>query len=69
MLVSLVEYIIFFACFGLSFYSLSAVRFERFCSTKAPFKVTLLLFLLSLALAYLTSRAILSLTIYNGFGV
>ena len=69
MIVSLVNYIVFFACFGLSFYALSAIKFESFCKVKQPGKVTLLMFLLSLALAYLSSQAILNLTIYNGLGV
>lgn len=69
MLVSIVEYVIFFACFGLSFYAISSIKFDRFCDVKRPMKVTILMFLLSLALAYLSSRAILTLTIYNGLGV
>lgn len=69
MIASLINYIVFFACFGLSFYALSVIKFEGFCKVKQPGKVTLLMFLLSLALAYLSSQAILSLTIYNGLGV
>jgi uncharacterized membrane protein YwzB len=67
MIASLINYIVFFACFGLSFYALSVIKFEDFCKVKQPGKVTLLMFLLSLA--YLSSQAILSLTIYNGLGV
>lgn len=68
MVYSVIKYIIFFMCFGLSFYAISAIRFEKFCSVKQPQKVTLLMFLLSLALAYLSCQAILDLTIMNGLG-
>lgn len=66
---SIIEIILYVVCFILSFYALSAVRFERFCSVKQPAKVTLLMFLIALALAYLCAQAILQLTLYNGLGV
>ena len=66
---SIIEIILFVVCFILSFYALSAVRFEAFCRVKQPSKVTLLMFLCALALAYLCTQAILQLTIYNGVGV
>lgn len=69
MVVSLLEYIVFFACFGLCFYALSCVDFARFCHVRQPVKVTLLMFILSLVLAYVMMQAVLQLTIYNGFGV
>ena len=62
-----VQYLVFFVCFGLSFYAISSVQFDKFCSVKNPKKVQVLMFLLSLVLAYIASQAILQLTIYNGF--
>ena len=61
-------YFVFILCFGLSFYALSGVKFDKFCSVKEPRKAVVLLFLLSFVLAYLASEAVLQLTIYNGFG-
>lgn len=69
MLTSMVELILFIACFGLSFYAISCIDFEKFCRVKQPIKVQILMFLLSLSLAYLSCQAILALTIYNGLGV
>ncbi len=67
MVASVIQYFVFFARFGLSFYAISSIQFEKVCSVKNPKKVQILMFLLSLALAYITSQAILQLTIYNGF--
>ena len=67
MVASVIQYFVFFACFGLRFYAISSIQFEKVCSVKNPKKVQILMFLLSLALAYITSQAILQLTIYNGF--
>ena len=67
MVASVIQYFVFFACFGLSFYAISSIQFEKVCSVKNPKKVQILMLLLSLALAYITSQAILQLTIYNGF--
>ncbi len=67
MVASVIQYFVFFACFGLSFYAISSIQFEKVCSVKNPKKVQILMFLLSLALAYITSQAIFQLTIYNGF--
>ena len=67
MVASVIQYFVFFACFGLSFYAISSIQFEKVCSVKNPKKAQILMFLLSLALAYITSQAILQLTIYNGF--
>lgn len=66
---SIIDIIVFFMCFGLCFYAISSVHFDRFCSVKEPGKVRLLMFLLSLALAYICQEAILQLTIYNGLGI
>lgn len=65
---AILKYILFIVCFGLSFYAVSSLQFDKFCSVKQPRKVVVLLFLLALVLAYLASQAILDLTIYNGFG-
>ena len=62
------RYFVFILCFGLSFYALSGVQFDKFCSVKEPRKAVVLLFLLSFVLAYLASEAVLKLTISNGFG-
>ena len=67
MVASVIQYFVFFSCFGLSFYAISSIQFEKVCSVKNPKKVQILMFLLSLALAYITSQAVLQLTIYNGF--
>ena len=64
----IVRFVIFLLCFGLSFYALSGIQFDKFVSVKQPMKAMVLLFLLALVLAYLTSQAILELTIFNGFG-
>lgn len=65
---SIIEIILYIVCFLLSFYALSAVQFDRFCNVRKPSKVTLLMFLCALALAYLCTQGILQLTIYNGLG-
>lgn len=65
---AILKYILFIVCFRLSFYAVSSIQFDKFCSVKQPRKVVVLLFLLALVLAYLASQAILDLTIYNGFG-
>ena len=65
---SILKYLLYIACFGMSFYAMSSIQFDRFCSVKQPRKVVILMFLLSLVLAYLASQAILDLTIYNGLG-
>ena len=67
MVVSVIQYSVFFVCFGLSFYAISSIQFDKVCNVKNPKKVQVLMFLLSLVLAYLSSQAILQLTIYNGF--
>ena len=64
---AIIQYVVFFACFGLSFYAISSIQFDKICSVKNPKKVQVLMFLLSLALAYVSSQAILQLTLYNGF--
>ncbi|MCF0258522.1 MAG: DUF1146 domain-containing protein [Erysipelotrichaceae bacterium] len=61
-----VQLIVFFVLFGISFYALSCVKFDKFCKIDPPARVYVLLFLLSLILAYLSSQAILSLTVFNG---
>lgn len=58
--------LVFFAMFGISFYALSAVKFETFCKTAVPMKIYVLLFLLSLILGYLSSEALLALTLFSG---
>lgn len=67
MVYSILQYALFLACFAASFYALSNVQFEKFCRVQQPGKIYVLLFLLSLIMAYLASQAILSLTVFNGF--
>ncbi len=62
---SVLKFVIFLVCFGVSFYACSAIEFQKFMKVREPRKVV---FLLSLSLAYVASQAILELTIYNGFG-
>lgn len=63
---ALVKLLCFAVCFFASFYALSAVKFETFCRVNNPGKVKMLLFLLCLVLAYLSSEAIISITYMNG---
>lgn len=65
---AVLKFCVFLVCFGASFYALSAVRFDKLMKVYQPRKAIVMLFLLSLALAYLCTQAILELTIYNGFG-
>lgn len=66
MTVSIIQLLVFAVCFALSFYAISSIQFEKICNVKQPAKVTLLMFLLSLVLGYLSSQAIFALTIFNG---
>lgn len=54
-------------CVALSYFALSAVRFERFCDVRYPLKIQALLILSSLALGYLAAQLLLTLTVFNGF--
>lgn len=65
---SVIEIALFIVCFVLSFYAISSVQFEKICRVRQPSKVTLLMFLCSLALAWMCTQAILQLTLYNGLG-
>lgn len=64
---SIIRTIVFFCFFGLSFYALSAVRFDKFFKTADKQKFYILMFLLSVSLAWLASQALLSFTIYGGY--
>ncbi len=50
--------------FMLSFWALSAVRFEQLCDVRKPGKVQLLLLLMALALGYLVGQFLFSITYY-----
>lgn len=63
---AVVRLLCFAVCFFVSFYALSSVKFETFCHVSNPGKVRMLLFLLCLVLAYLSTEAIMSLTYMNG---
>ncbi|MDD7282195.1 DUF1146 family protein [Floccifex sp.] len=68
MIYSLVKYIVFVLCFIVSVYACSSIQFEKICKVQKSGKVITLMFLLSFVLAYLSTQAILDLTIFNGFG-
>ncbi len=53
-------------CVVLSFFALSAIRFDLFCDVRKPMKVQMLLILLSMALGYLVAQLLLALTVFNG---
>lgn len=42
---AILKYILFIVCFGLSFYAVSSIQFDKFCSVKQPRKVVVLLFI------------------------
>lgn len=62
----LISMVVFLALFILSFYAISSIDFTKFCRVNNPSKVQVLMFLLSLCIAYISTQAILELTIYNG---
>lgn len=63
---AIIQLLVFFVMFGLSFYALSSVHYEKICNVRTPAKIYLLLFMLSLIMAYLSTQAILMLTLNNG---
>lgn len=63
---AIIEILVFFAFFGICFYAVSCIRFDKFCKVNVPAKVQVLMFLISLIMAYLATQCVLSLTIYNG---
>ncbi len=65
---TVLRYVVFIAMFGFSFYAISAIQFDKICSVKQPSRVIVLMFLLSFIFAYISTEAILSLTIYSGIG-
>ncbi len=65
---SIIQYVIFLIMFVLSLWACSAIQFEKFCRKNQTGKIILLLFLLSLIVAKISSDAIFQLTIFNGFG-
>ena len=69
MVYSVLKYIVFLLCFGVSMYACTGIQFEKFMKVKEPRKVIVLLFILSVVLASLLSQAILDLTVLNGFGL
>ncbi len=61
-------YIVVFAIFfAASFYALSCVDFAKICKIQNMAKVNLLIFLLTLGMAYLCTEAVMTLTIRRGF--
>lgn len=64
---AVLQFGIFVVCFAASFYCLSGMRFEMLWKRPDRQKAVVLLFLLSLTLAYLACQAILVLTVFNGF--
>lgn len=43
---SVLKFVIFLVCFGVSFYACSAIEFQKFMKVREPRKVVVLLFLL-----------------------
>lgn len=68
MVYSIIQLVLFIVCFSLSAYALSGIHFDKFCNVRTPSKVILLVFLLALVLGYLSSQAILQITLFNGLG-
>lgn len=66
---AIIKLIVFFVCFGISFYAWSAIQFEKIMKVRQPGKLIVMLFLLSLIMGYLSAQAILELTIMNGLGM
>lgn len=62
----IIEILVFFCLFALSFYAVSCIRFEKICKVNNPVKVQVLMFLISFIMAYLETQSLLSLTVYNG---
>lgn len=60
----LVQLCVHVLCFILSFWALSAIRFDAFMDVKKPGKVQMLLLLLSLGLGYLCAQFLLSISYF-----
>lgn len=63
---SILQISIHLCCVALSFFALSSLKFEKFCDVRNPYKVRVLLILLSLGLGYLSAQLLLALTLFNG---
>ncbi|MEG0315164.1 MAG: DUF1146 domain-containing protein [Erysipelotrichaceae bacterium] len=64
MLYNVVTVIVYISCFGISLYALESLRFDKLCRVNNPTKVTVLLFLFSMALGYLIAEFILGITMF-----
>lgn len=62
--IGIVEVMVYLACFVVSMYAFSSVKFDLICHVRNPLKVQLLWLLLSTGLAYVVAQFILGLTIY-----
>lgn len=60
----IVIYAAFFIC---AFYALTCVDFAKFCKIYNMTKVNLLVFMLSMSLAWMCTEAVMTLTIRRGF--
>lgn len=58
---------VFVLFFAASFYALSCIDFSRFTIKNSTQKIYLLIFLLSLSLAWMVTEAVMTLTIRQGF--
>lgn len=65
-LIYIVVFLGFFAC---AMYALTSVDFTKFCKIHNMQKVYLLIFLIALALAWMATEAILTLTIRQGMPI
>ena len=66
MATNLIVLIVYIVSFAVSFFALTAVRFDRFCHLQQPWKIHLFIFLLAMAIGWLSAQFILALSIYNG---
>ncbi len=55
---------VYLISFGLAFFALSGIKYEKFCYVSNPNKVRVLLILLAMGLAYVTAEFILGITLY-----
>ncbi|EJW97260.1 hypothetical protein, membrane [gut metagenome] len=62
-IIYIVVFLGFFAC---AMYALTAIDFAKFCKIQNMQKVYLLMFLIAVALAWMATEAVLTLTIRQG---
>lgn len=65
MSLSWLSFLCFIVLFAASLYVLSGIDWSKFFKNQDPARNALLLLLLSIALAYLCTQGLLSITVYN----